>query len=72
MINVNKLRGKIVERGLNIEGLANMLDMNKSTLYRHINGGGDNLSIREAKAISSALGLDHDEVMDIFFNHTVA
>lgn len=67
MININKLRGKIVERGLNIEELANMISIHKSTLYRHLNGGGDDLSIKEANDIATALKLDHDDVMAIFF-----
>lgn len=72
MVNVNKLRGKIVERGLNVESLANMLSMNKSTLYRHLNGGGEGFSIKEANAIAQALDLNYDELMDIFFSSSVA
>lgn len=72
MININKLRGKIVERGLNVEDLANMISIHKSTLYRHLSGGGEDLSIKEANDIATALKLNHDDVMDIFFASTVA
>ena len=41
-VNVNKLRGKIVENGLNMSTLAIKLEIDRSTLYRKINSEGIN------------------------------
>ncbi len=36
MVNVNKLKGKIVERGLNVENLAERIGLDRATLYRKL------------------------------------
>ena len=72
MVNINKLKGKIVERELTVEKLADILGMDKSTLYRKISSNGDSISIKEADAISKALSLSLDEVNAIFFSQFVA
>lgn len=72
MVNINKLKGKIVERGLTVEKLADTLGMDKSTLYRKINSSGDSISIKEADAIARALRLSLDDVNGIFFSQYVA
>ena len=51
MVNVNKLKGKIVECGTNIEELAAKIGMDRSTMYRKINSNGENFSIKEADLI---------------------
>lgn len=72
MVNVNKLKGKIVERGMNVETLAKLIGLNKATLYRKLNGGAEEFSIKEAMDISSALSLTKEEATDIFFGNYVA
>ena len=37
MVNVNKLKGKIVECGLSIEELAKRIGKDRATLYRRLN-----------------------------------
>lgn len=71
-VNVNKLRGKIVENGLNMSTLAIKLEIDRSTLYRKINSEGDKLTIKEANKIVEILNLDSEEAMAIFFGHIVA
>lgn len=66
-INVNKLRGKIVENGLNMSTLAIELEIDRSTLYRKVNSEGDKLTIKEANKIVEILNLDSQEAMAIFF-----
>ena len=34
MVNVNKLRGKIVENGMSVEKLAGAIGVDKATIYR--------------------------------------
>ncbi|MEK4269920.1 MULTISPECIES: helix-turn-helix domain-containing protein [Bacillus] len=72
MVNINKLKGKIVECGLTIGDLAQQLEMDRSTLYRKINNNGETFSIREANMICSTLNLTSEEATAIFFNCYVA
>lgn len=72
MVNINKLKGKIVERGLNISELAEKIGIDRATLYRKLGGNGESFSIRDADLISKALELSIDEVNAIFFAQYVA
>lgn len=72
MVNVNKLRGKIVENGLTIPELADRIGLDKSTLYRKLSQEGETFTIREANLICNELNLSKQEAMEIFFNQTVA
>ena len=72
MINVMKLKGKITEKDMNVESLAQKIGINKSTLYRKLNGGGEEITIGEATMISKELSLSAEEVTAIFFTSVVA
>ena len=72
MVNINKLKGKIVECGLNIAELAALIGIDKATLYRKINADGPSITIKEADRIAKELRLSHDEVNAIFFSQFVA
>ena len=71
-MNVNKLKGKIVEKGLSIKTLADIIGIDRATLYRKLSNNGDTLLIREANSIVSALKLSPDEAVAIFFSSDVA
>lgn len=64
-MNANKLKGKIVERGTNVEKLAEYLGMDKSTLYRKLSAA-EKITIGEALRIKTALDLTDEEAYDIF------
>lgn len=72
MVNINKLKGKIVECGLNISELASKIGIDRATLYRKINSDGKNFTIEEADLISRELNLTYNEVNAIFFSQYVA
>ena len=72
MVNVNKLKGKIVENGMSVSELAELVNIDKATFYRKLNANGETFLIREADAISKALNLTGEEVNAIFFSHYVA
>lgn len=72
MINIQKLKGKIIEKGLSISELAEKIDINRATLYRKLKGNGENISIREANLIVKELGLTVEEANSIFFENYVA
>jgi len=71
MVNVQKLKGKIMERGTTQEALAKTLGIDRSTFYRKMRQGG-NFTIKEVNSIVSALHLSKDEAMSIFFADLVA
>lgn len=72
MVNVNKLKGKIIERGFNIEAFAKMVGINKSTFYRKLNANGATFSIKEASLLVELLGITKEEAASIFFADIVA
>lgn len=72
MVNINKLRGKIIEKGLSVKELAEKLQMDRSTLYRKMNSEGDTMTISDAEKISKILNLSLEEVNSIFFKDFVA
>lgn len=71
-INVNLLKAKLVERGLNMSNLAEMIGIDRATLYRKVKDGGGGLLVSEMNAIVTALGLSIAEATAIFFTSTVA
>ena len=71
MVNVNKLKGKVVECSLTILGLAKETGIPKDTLYRRFSSG-EEFTVGEVDKISQALNLSRDEINDIFFAHEVA
>ncbi len=72
MVNTDKLRGKIVERRMNIDSVATAVGITPSTLYRRLNGGGGAFTIEEADKIASLLDLSAEELNNIFFAQYVA
>ena len=72
MVNINKLKGKIVECGLSIPELATSIGIDKATIYRKINLEGETFTIKEADLIANKLVLSAEEVNAIFFAQYVA
>ena len=72
MVNINKLKGKVVENGVTLERLAAEIDMDRATMYRKIKAGGENFSIKEADLIVKSLRLNKEEAVNIFFSQYVA
>lgn len=72
MVNVNKLKGKIVECGTSVQELSEKLNINQSTFYRKLNENGETFLIREADIIARELNLTCAELNAIFFAQYVA
>lgn len=72
MVNVDKLKGKIVEKRMTVEDLSQTVGINTATLYRRLKMGGGSFTISEADKIASALSLSADELNSIFFAQYVA
>lgn len=65
-MNVQKLKSKIVERGINVETLAGKLGIDRSTLYRKLDAY-EKFTIGEAQKIKTELELTSEEATAIFF-----
>lgn len=47
--------------------LAKKMGINRDTLGRHINAGGENMTVHMIKQLKEILDLTNEEVIDIFF-----
>lgn len=72
MVNINKLKGKIVEKGIKVSVLAESIGIDASTLYRKFKSNGETISIKEANLIVKSLNLTAEEAVAIFFDKNVA
>ena len=63
-MNVNKLKGKIVEHGLNAEKVAELMGMHHTTMLRKLKAG--SFFVDEALKLQSILSLTDEEAIDIF------
>ena len=68
MVNVNKLKAKMVENEINVDEISDMIGIDRATFYRRLANNGETFSIKEADMIISALNLTKDEVNSIFFS----
>jgi len=64
MLNVRKLKGKIVEKGKNIESVSAELGVNPATFYRKMKN--NSFEIREVDRLVKILSLHCDEASAIF------
>ena len=64
-MNIQKLKGKIIERGISVEVLSKMIGITKSAMYRKLNSF-DKITVGEVKRIKEALQLTDEEACDIF------
>ncbi len=71
-VNVYKLKGKIVEKGMTVTKLAEKIGIDRATLYRKLRNNGDTMLVKDANAIVSELKLTSDEAVAIFFSQLVA
>lgn len=67
-MKILKLRGKMVEKGMNVESLASAMDIDRATLYRKLNDS-EKFTVGEVVKINDALELTKEEAYDIFFGH---
>lgn len=65
-MNVEMLKDRMAKKGFNVERLAAMMDIDRSTLYRKL-AGGEKITIGEAVKIKNVLGLTNDDARAIFF-----
>lgn len=71
IIKINELKAEIVRNGLTMEEFSDKARINRTTLWRRLNSP-DELTLSEIKAMSKALNLSSDKVVDIFFADKVS
>lgn len=64
-MDINKLKGKLVEKQVNVETLAKMIGGERSSMYRKF-ANAEKITIGEARKIKDALNLSEEEACEIF------
>ena len=72
MVNVPMLRGKVIEKGLTLEKVADKIGIDKSTMSRKLGNLGEDFTIKQADDLVNLLGLTSSEATAIFFSQFVA
>ena len=65
--NINKLKGKITEKGYKMEEFADKIGMSESTLRRKINKENNDFFIGESLVIKDKLELSTKDYLEIFY-----
>jgi hypothetical protein len=71
MVNILKLKAVLVEKGKDVNFLADAMGTSKATVYRKFDSP-DNFTVGDVDRISEALGLAADKVNAIFFNQFIS
>lgn len=64
-MRANKLKGKIIEKGLSVEQVADKMGIDKSTFYRKLKDF-DTFTLGEMTSIQNILELNEQETCSIF------
>lgn len=72
MVNIRKLRAKLVEKDISVIELASIIGIDKSTVYRKLNKSGESFTVSDVEKIAKALSLTCEDINDIFFANVVA
>lgn len=72
MANMNRLRGRFIEAEISVEGMADRLGINRSTMYRKISEKGEAFTVREVNRMINVLHLTPEDAFSIFFTVDVA
>lgn len=65
MANMNILKGQLVEKGKNVEWMAEILGVTTPTAYRKLNNL-ESMTIGEAAKIKTALSMSDDKAIEAF------
>lgn len=64
-MSLQKLKAKIVERGMNVETLAEEIGVDRSSLYRKLNNF-EKITVGEARKMKDVLQMTDEEAIVIF------
>ena len=66
-MKLNKLKARIIEKGMSVEMLADAIGKERSTLYRKLNNF-EKITIGEAAKIKTVLEMSDEDAIDIFLS----
>lgn len=66
MVNVPKIRGRMVELGLTVRAVADALSLDPASVYRRLNHP-EQITVGEANILKGLLQLSGEEASAIFF-----
>lgn len=72
MANMKKLKLKLKEKGLSVEDVSKTMGINRATFYRKIKNDGETFTVGDIDKLSRILGLQVNEINEIFFAQNVA
>lgn len=67
-MDIQKLKGKIVEAGTTQEAIADSIGVDRSTFYRKMKRSGNTFTVEEMNKMVKCIPLNVDEAVSIFFN----
>ena len=71
-VNIQMLKGRIAENGLNIKLLAEKTGIERYAMYRKIKEAGRLMTVGDANKIAQVLNLSDTDKLNIFFSQNVA
>ena len=72
VVNVSKLKGKMVEKGLTGAIISEKLNIDQSTFYRKLKENGVTFTLDQVFLIVEVLELSTKEAVEIFFTQELA
>lgn len=66
-MKLNKLKAKIVEMDMNVATLAELIEMDRATLYRKLNDA-ERFTVGDVRKMKKALQMTNEEACDIFLD----
>ena len=67
-MQVNKLKGKIVESGKTLEYVASAIGIDRSTFYRKLKAHGNTFTVEEMNKMVQEIPLTTEEAKEIFLD----
>ncbi len=67
-MQINELKAEVVRKGLTLGELADLVGMQRTTLWRRLNDPAS-FTVGEVKKLKETLELNGQRILDIFFTH---
>ncbi|WP_442855568.1 helix-turn-helix domain-containing protein [Clostridium sp. Marseille-P2415] len=67
-MNIQMLKGKIMESGITQEAMADAIGMSRCTFYRKMKRKGNTFTVEEMNNIVKTIHLSKEEAVSIFFS----
>lgn len=72
MVNVDRLREALANKGITVEKAAEAIGVDRATLYRRLAQNGTRFTLDEVEKLSNLLALSRADLERIFFDRELA